>query len=208
MDSVAIWKHLQHLREIEISNIWIRTKLLGIFIGFLFGGYGVVLLRIVEDDGHHLLQYHLIALVLSVICLLFSIIWILMSKGSKAWYEVYEKRIGVIENELKFNSEWRYNYRGYNVMPRFNNCIMSTKAGAFSPSKILIFIGIAMFWIWLFPVVLHSIFVIIEIIKNGCCVCMKTCCCTALLVLMIGIPILLYFRLKKLVKSKYIRNIN
>lgn len=206
MDTITLWKHFQHLRELEISNLWKRSQLLGIFISILFGGYGVILLRIIDDDGAHKCIYHILALSLCSICLLFSVIWIMMSKSSKAWYEIYEKRIGMLEKELNIDNAKRYNYKGNNVMPNINNCIFSTKAGAYSPSRINIFIGIAMFWIWLIPFVLHSFYVFINIVNNQCCVCLKTLGCCILVLAIVGIPIFLFCYLRKSIKSRYIRN--
>ena len=208
MATDELWRHFHRLRELEISNLWNRSKLLGIFIGVLFGGYGVVALRIIDDDGSHLLTYHLLAFVISSICLLFALIWVMMSKGSKAWCEIYEKRIRLIENELKMDNEKRYNYRGRNVMPNINNCILSTKAGAFSPSRINIFIGIAMFWIWLIPIVVHATLIFMGMINSPYCYCLKTIGCCMVILITLGLPIFLFFNLRKTVKSRFIINIH
>lgn len=206
MGPITIWKHFHHLREVEINNLWERSKVLGVFIGVLYAGYGYILMKIIEDNEQHLFIYNIIALAICILGVIFSVVWILMGKASKAWYEIYEKRIMLVERFIKINDDWSYNHYSKKVMPHINNCILNTKAGAFSPSKINIFIGIIMFWGWIVPAVCHFIKVFIIIINCSCLdCCCKTIACCGLVVGLISLSIFLYYRMKKSLKSSFIK---
>ena len=71
------------------------------------------------------------------------LIWIMMAKGSKAWYEVYERYIFEIEQEeaegLKIPERYRL---GALCRPwEMNGNLFSKKAGRYSPSRRNITIG-------------------------------------------------------------------
>ena len=73
----------------------------------------------------------------------FALIWIMMAKGSKAWYEVYERYIFEIEQEeaegLKIPERYRL---GALCRPwEMNGNLFSKKAGRYSPSRLNITIG-------------------------------------------------------------------
>ena len=68
----------------------------------------------------------------------FAVIWIMMAKGSKAWYEVYERYIFEIEREetdgLKIPERYRL---GALCRPwEMNSNLFSKKAGRYSPSRL------------------------------------------------------------------------
>ena len=94
-----------------------------------------------------------------VLGIVLSYIWIAMCKGSKAWYEVYEKTIYQLETEI-FSSEKdleKYveglctkQFRDKMDMKLFNNY----DGGQYSPSKINILIGDILLIIWILCAIL------------------------------------------------------
>lgn len=152
---------LYKCRDLEISNLWQRSVFLSVFLILCSTAYGYLIQKSLEQtDADLILSYGLMSLVLSSINIIFSIIWIAMGKGSKAWYEVYESAITNFENDYWMELRMPQNYvMGSMKCPRenLNNSFLSTKAGAFSPSKINIFIGQISLLIWSGVSVFHFI---------------------------------------------------
>ena len=85
---------------------------------------------------------HFIAVGLALTGIIISILWIMMGKSSKAWYEVYESRICDIEARKEMGIEENYRMGEYGSEAKtINNSLLSTKGGKYSPSKINIAIG-------------------------------------------------------------------
>lgn len=89
----------------------------------------------------------------------FAVIWIMMAKGSKAWYEVYERYIFEIEREetdgLKIPERYRL---GALCRPwEMNSNLFSKKAGRYSPSRLNITIGTVLMTAWFVIFLLHYI---------------------------------------------------
>ena len=101
-----IYASLWRCRDFEISHLWQRSVFLTAFIVMCFTGYGAVLIELckVYEDKNSISAFYILNLVALVICLfgfILSILWIMMSKGSKAWYEKYE-------NAIYFNMLYRH----------------------------------------------------------------------------------------------------
>ena len=72
-----------------------------------------------------------------------------MMKGSKAWYEVYEKSIYAIEREiLTDNQQYVEGEFAKRMRGDFDTHFFGTKGGAFSPSRINIVIGWIILFVW------------------------------------------------------------
>lgn len=78
------------LRSFEISNLWQRSVFLSAILVVLLAGYGGLFIQLLEGKGEQAWKFHLACCALSCLGIIFSAIWIMMAKGSKAWYEVYE----------------------------------------------------------------------------------------------------------------------
>ena len=95
-----------HCRDFEITNLWQRSVFLFGFILACFTGYGAILISLLTT-GEQKVEFpyltNFIECCISLIGLVFSIIWIIMAKASKAWYEIYEKMITEIEKEIYNN---------------------------------------------------------------------------------------------------------
>lgn len=178
-----ILKRLDQYRAIEINNLWQRSVFLGAFLVLGYTGYGFLLDKILSfttvylsnpnneickiEHKSYLALYHLIACALAGINIIFSVLWIAMAKGSKAWYEVYENAIQAME--LKIN--WDYNDLRRSIHLKFaqkDDCIFSTKAGGYSPSKINIAIGQISLVIWITVFIIHLLMSCCDLSYIGC----------------------------------------
>ncbi len=146
-------------RDLEISNLWQRSIFLGTFLVLCFTGYGVLLHSILilkDGDSEFFLLLHFVCCLLAILSAIFSVLWIQMAKGSKAWYEVYETYITKFQNEFKSNldyeSKWGMGNHNDIIM---DDSLLSVKAGGYSPSKINIVIGQVSLIVWLLILISH-----------------------------------------------------
>ena len=119
-----------------------------------------------EDLGKDQLRILLcVGMFILLVGMLLSQLWIMMAKGSKAWYEVYEHAIYEIEHNPNYANEVVISKMPEDgvihgeVMgnEKPNDSLLSTKAGAYSPSKINIVIGQLSFMIFLIAYLAQSI---------------------------------------------------
>ena len=92
------------IRKFEIQNLWQRSIFLAAFIAILLTGYGHLIDKLLPEsekwltDSHsQSLNIHIMCSLLSFLGSIFAVIWVMMAKGSKAWYEIHERRIRIIE---------------------------------------------------------------------------------------------------------------
>lgn len=138
-------KEFYKIRKFEIQNLWQRSIFLITFIVILITGYANLTEKLLLERDKWLtnsdfsdIHIHVICCILAILGFIFSSIWIMMAKGSKAWYEIYEKRICQIEKELQVRVE-------YKMQPgapwRLDNSFLSTDPGTYSVSRINIMLG-------------------------------------------------------------------
>ncbi|GIZ14178.1 hypothetical protein RCZ15_24400 [Capnocytophaga catalasegens] len=73
----------------------------------------------------------------------------MMAKGSKSWYEVYERRISDIEKEEELCIGDDYKMKTSKCLPwSLDNNLLTTRAGGYSVSKLNIVIGIILYVMW------------------------------------------------------------
>lgn len=151
-----------HLRDFEISNLWQRSLFLSAFLVLLFTIYGNLVSNMFKGDYENRLVLSEICCGLALAGFVFSLIWIMMGKGSKAWYEIYERRICEIEEEDDLGIPEKYRM-GASTSPReFDGNIFTNKAGKYSPSKLNIMIGHVLAIIWFIILVVHYVCAIIN----------------------------------------------
>lgn len=161
-DSVSlkdIYNRLQENRKLEIKNLWQRSIFLATFLVLCYKGYGALVGKMIDNrcfTDCDPCEIDIIAIFISLIGIIMSILWIAMAKGSKAWQEVYEDAIGKIENELTIPLYCRSNSPQGDESKR-DMCILSTKGGPYSPSKINIVIGQVSLVIWILIFVVHIV---------------------------------------------------
>jgi len=164
-----IYESLWRCRDFELSHLWQRSVFLTAFILMVYTGYGAVMLNVLNNDSLSSDRSKILLFVGFVILLLgilLSQLWILMAKGSKAWYEMYEQAIYKIEHSEKYASKVVVNDMSSDAVvhgdienpKEINNCLSSTKAGAYSPSKINVMIGQLSFGVLLIAYLAQTVF--------------------------------------------------
>jgi membrane protein implicated in regulation of membrane protease activity len=194
----TFWK----CRDFEITNLWQRSILLTAFLIACFTAYASLLPELLESEIeiNRFLIISAIAFFLALVGIVFSIIWIKMAKGSKAWFEVYEGRIIEIEKEFKHEYMLRYIHsRKKGVSLSYdsikfdvNNGLFSQKGGGYSVSKINIGIGQTFLIIW-FLIASANIITSAIHIENQCCSILLLIggfAILSILLLVVGLPYL------------------
>lgn len=152
-----------HLRDFEISNLWQRSLFLSAFLVLLFTVYGNIVYGIFKGDYTNGLVLSEICCGLALAGFMFSLIWIMMGKGSKAWYEIYEWRICEIEKEDDLGIPEDYRMGASSSPWGLDENIYTNKAGKYSPSKLNIMIGRVLAIIWFIILVIHYVYAIINL---------------------------------------------
>lgn len=146
----TLWK----CRDLEISMLWTRLTLLGAFMALTYAGYGSLIFKGL-DGVRNWAHFNLVAVGASSFGFLFSLLWTVTAKGSKAWFERYEAMLGYVQETYKRNGVFDahgddnliLSYLDYakpcilrRVRP-VDSSILSQLAGAYSVSKIPIVMG-------------------------------------------------------------------
>ena len=151
------------LRDFEISNLWQRSIFLSALLVLFFSAYGFLVSKFLEEGSKNTILYNEISGVLALCATSFSIVWIMMAKGSKVWYEVYERKICEIEKEVDLQIEKKYQM-GSEIKPwDLDASIWTNKA----VSKLNIVIGRFLLFIWLFIFILHWVYLLCLLLHYG-----------------------------------------
>ncbi|MGP1479447.1 MAG: RipA family octameric membrane protein [Capnocytophaga sp.] len=163
----TILENLYRCRDLELNNLWQKSIFLAPFLILCFTGYGILLSSMISDgqkDTEVLFKYNFLCLALCLVSIIFSMLWIYMFKGSKAQYELCERAITNYEQrELNIPYNYAMGTLRYNEI-EFDDNLLSTKAGKFSPSKINIVIGQVSLCLWIICFIFHM-FIDLKIIK-------------------------------------------
>ena len=150
-------------RDFELQHFWQRSIFLTAFLLACYAGYGGLIVSSASADRLPIPILNAIAFYISFIGILLSVLWIMMAKGSKAWYERWESAISAFvcnyQNEFEDGAAEiaAFNYeslKGYEKAA-MSDWIWDTKAGAYSPSKINVAIGHLSLAIWLILSMVH-----------------------------------------------------
>lgn len=166
-----VWENLWHCRDFELEHFWHRSAFLSGMLLAGFTAYGCLVGNSSSLTDWCSLRKFVLCEAVCLLSATFSVLWILMAKASKYWYEKYESAIlalmGWTENPKLFDDSAYLDKDkkhciagfGYAEIPRYNDewnadkksddSIWSIKRGAFSPSKITIFIGQLSLVVWL-----------------------------------------------------------
>lgn len=116
-------------------------------------------------DGDSWVFVNFTACLVAILGAIFSMLWIMMAKGSKAWQEKYEGALVNFEKNSKY-VEWTVMQDMYmdgvrhSCLPspeKVNNCLFSTAAGEYSVSKINIAVGQVFIIFWILAYVFHML---------------------------------------------------
>jgi bacitracin transport system permease protein len=145
------------LRSFEISNLWQRSIFLSAIIVIFFTAYGYLVKEFMNKETNDLILNE-ICCFLALFGFIFSIIWIMMAKGSKAWYEVYENNICTIERENELKIPENYSMGDAQCTPfKLDSNIFTGNAGKYSVSRLNILIGQILTLIWFIIISIHYV---------------------------------------------------
>jgi len=180
-NAMDVYNFLWRGRDIELAHIWHRSIFFAVFIMGITSIYAIYFKDIfihqfIKKDSFDctapMLVFGLIPIAITVIGIIFSMLWIMMAKGSKAWYEIYEDSIAKISDIDGFwdNKSIKdvYNTCNYSIKEfKFgklrlkettpcDTCLLSTNGGPFSVSKINIMIGIVLLILYIGLFIFHA----------------------------------------------------
>lgn len=161
-----ILDNLYRCRDLEINNLWQKGIFLGPFLVLCFTGYSFLLHELFKERPFSI-GINILCMVLCVISAIFSMLWIYMFKGSKAQYELCER---AITNYEQRNLNIPYGYAMGTLRHNeieFDNDLLNTKAGKFSPSKVNIVIGQVSLIAWLAAIIFHIGYLFSEILVRN-----------------------------------------
>ena len=196
-----IYMRLCACRDFEIKLQWERAVFLTAFLIACFAGYGSFLLEIHEHGSgagnFSSLVTNGIFIALTFVGFIISILWVLMAKGSKAWYEHYEQAIiwfsgkypdktAVVDPKLV-----AHRWKDLPGMKRnaMSNCPFRLCGGAYSVSKMVIAIGVMSMMSWGCLLLLHcaiAIFGPVSLWKP--CVVIKALLIIAAVIVVVALP--------------------
>ena len=164
---IEIYKALWKCRDFEIDHVWQRAVFLSAFLLACYAGYGGLIMELATADKVSIpfSVANVIAFAIACVGLILSLVWIMMAKGSKAWYEHYEHAIKAFEKHqpiafkcdalfcrvMEIHKEFGFE------RPPTSSWLWNTQGGAYSVAKINIVIGHISTVIWGCLIVTHLI---------------------------------------------------
>ena len=163
--NLEIYKTLWKCRDFEIDHVWQRAVFLSAFLLACYAGYGGLIMGLAtaEKVSISFPVANLIAFCVACVGLVLSLVWIMMAKGSKAWYEHYEQAIKAFEkfqgasferDALFCRTMDIHKEFGFETPPT-SSWLWNTKGGAYSVAKINIVIGHISTVIWGVLIAIH-----------------------------------------------------
>lgn len=160
-----VYKCLWMCRDFELQHLWQRSVFLTAFLLACFTAYvrlAVAMIGKTESVDNRWIVNGA-AFGICIVGTVLSLLWIMMAKGSKAWYERYENAIKAFVEEYpeafegdldKLEGfEWQ-NLSTYQK-PDVSNWLWNAKGGAYSPSKINAAIGYVSLVVWIVLAFVH-----------------------------------------------------
>ncbi|MCS2997593.1 hypothetical protein NXW41_03985 [Bacteroides thetaiotaomicron] len=175
----------------EITNLWQRSIFLAVFLTLTLSGYGILASNFFSNNVFIELNYKILhgaAVAIGLLGFTLSVIWVLMAKGSKAWYEVYAKAISDFEEEFKHELGIPQIYLMGKVdfldkdMEKkdddgfyCNKKISNIDSGAYSVSKLNILIGWVFLITWSVVIILHLSAFMALLLESWSCFYLSIC---------------------------------
>ena len=107
-----------------------------------------------NKDGLFMIT-NLISIFIAILGYTLSLLYIMMGKGSKFWYECYEALINNIEHKKSEGEFYVQSAGEYIKEKKINNSLLKTDAGKYSVSRINIILGQTSALIWLIILFVH-----------------------------------------------------
>lgn len=172
-----------HCRDFELTHLWQRSVFLTAFLVICFSAYGYLaqdMLGALKLSGssdtslppignYYWIAVHCAAIFTASIGFILSALWIMMAKGSKAWYEIYEAAIAAYEKDGNYvdstdpaakdigGFQYRKLKNYSHELNEVDNCWFNGTSGCYSPSRINWAIGVLMLGIWILIMLFHFV---------------------------------------------------
>lgn len=211
ISNVDIYKTLWKCRDFELSTLWQRSAMLGVFMIASYTGYGAWILQMTGSGSKVTWETcHIVSLAICWFGLVCASLWVMMMKGSKAWYERYEAAIcAFVERDESdaFESDRVKDDAGFGIcwqkgtekrIPEIDYSLFSVSAGGFSPSKVAILVGVVSLVGWLLLMAIHVLAIFFN--QKHCLCLVESCASEMAMLLLFGCLISVYF-IWKLSKS-------
>lgn len=165
-DYQEIRKFFYKRLDFEVENLRQKSVLLTAFIVLTFTGYASIISKLIVSDNfiNDQIIIHEICSAISLVGIIFAIIWIMMAKGSKAWCEYYEHLIYKVEREVGLSTPEKYAFGRKDFLDlNLDSNLFTSEGGKYSPSRLNIFIGKIFMLIWSVIFITHTINIFILI---------------------------------------------
>lgn len=198
------WKMAWHGRDFELSHLWQRSIFITTFIILIYTGYGAIWLNFLKCNFklEEFLFFiaNIVSIFIAILGYILSLLYIMIGKGSKYWYERYEEYILDIEKDSDINVMYSLGNKKYFEV---NESLLSRDAGKYSVSKINIMLGQISACIWFFILVVHSFILIYLICSKSFYFSIEVRCVIMIFIVVILISIVIFIPcfLKDKVKS-------
>ncbi|MGN0856126.1 MAG: hypothetical protein ACI4QJ_01845 [Candidatus Spyradenecus sp.] len=207
-----IYERAWQCRDFELTNFWQRSAFLGTFMALTYAGYGALCLALFGCEEplseNRWLLFNGFAVGVALFGALFSALWILMAKGSKAWFEWHEAAINALQAELPeaaFGPKEVKTLAAFQVMklPAFkrhwhdsgrNTCYLSTSNGPFSVSRITICLGQISLIVWGLIAVGHLLCLTVGQPRMAAFLTRNAACLAFTLLFLVGLYIVVFLR--------------
>ena len=111
-NALDVYNFLWQGRDFELSCLWQRSIFLGAFLLGIATMYAVYFKDVFicqfascnqfKGVFGQILVFGFVPILITAIGIIFSELWIMMAKGSKAWYEIYEDSIAKVSKSTNF----------------------------------------------------------------------------------------------------------
>ena len=143
----------------HLNSIWENSKYVWSFGLVIFGAYGAVFLKLIENISNKIaIFYNHVESFLCLLGLCISLLWIAMAKSCKTWQRWYEEKIICLEHDRKYFTFPRDYAMGgtTNRVADLDDSFLTQKNGKFSTGKLNIIIAQTIWVLWLFLFVFHQ----------------------------------------------------
>ena len=154
-----IWQSNYEQFRHETDRLWQNAVFAWGFVNVLFVGYSATLKNFIQKENHKF-EYNLVALFIALLGLFISAVWIAISKASRSVQKSNGDKIKKIESDSRFSFCPREYVLGgtTNRFPGIDTSLKTLKNGAFSLSRINIFLAQTIWCIWFTLFLFHSIY--------------------------------------------------
>lgn len=209
-----IYKTLWECREFELSTLWQRSAMLGVFLVVTYTGYGYLVMNVFEHGcAGRWTFFNLLGVGLCCFGMIFAALWCMMLKGSKMWFETCEAALNafrefqpdtvfaddVVRKNAGFGIFYSRETGKKMVSYDVNDSLLSTSGGHYSVSRVAIAIGTFSLIGWCALSFLHIMALVVG--ERVSIWLVKLYAAPTSIVLALSISVVVFVVLKELVKS-------